>query len=271
MSQVDAGDNREPPAGPPAGARPRPRPAQAVLLVTGLAWAFTMVQVLRSEVLTRRDSEDIRALVDSARLTRQHAAARWVVRASDSILGTFTSAVSGSRDEQQLAYVIEGELLAPLNARLKGILLATWDRRPERFVLDLDLSGVRHRVDGTLTDAGTLRVRYLAPGASPEEALTWDIVDPPSLGPGPLPLPVFGKGGGARSGSLQDPGAGGEFTWKLADSRMVTVAVAGSLRQGRLHELQVRGMTLAVILDETGLPLRLELPGGIVAELSEDQ
>jgi hypothetical protein len=258
MSQVAPGDNR----------------ARFVLLAAaGLAWALTMGQILRSEVLTRRDSADVRALVDSARLTRQHAAARYVVRAGETILGTFSSAVSGSRDEEQLAYVVEGELHAPVRARLKGIVVATWDRRPERLVMDLDLAGLRHRVDGALADGGSvLRIRYLAPGADPADALSWDIVDPPLLGPGPLPLPALQQPGEAtpRSGRVEAPGTGETLQWALETPSVETITITGIRRRAHRHELSVRGVRLAAWLDDSGLPLRADLPGGITAELAED-
>ena len=268
MSQVDGGDNRRIRAPSRIGGIRR----LLVVAVAAAAWTVTMAQVLRSEVLRTRDSRDIRALVDSARLTREHASARYVIRGGEAILGTFSSAVSGSRDEEQLAYVVEGELHAPLQARLKAVLVATWDRKPERLVADLDLGGARHRVDGALAEDGRgFRLRYLAPGTAPEDAVTWELDEVPQLGPGPLPLPAFSTSSLSQSRSGVSESPSGDLAWTLLEARQESLPIGGRMRRATRHELRVRDVDVIAWIDETGLPLRLQLPGGLVAELAEDQ
>jgi hypothetical protein len=210
----------------------------------------------------------MRALVESARLTRVHATARWNVRVGDRVIGTLHATVSGSRDEQQLAHEVTGELHAPLAVRLKGVVLATWDRRPERLVFDVDLGGARHRVDGRLVaPGGPLRLRHAGPSGEISE---WDVEEPPILAPGPLPLPVLPTRNEDLSGVADDPGGGGPVPWSLSAGRPVSLFVAGRVRRATSSELVVRGIPLRLIVEDSGMPLRLEAPGGLVAELVED-
>ena len=115
-------------------------------------------------------------------------------------------------------------------------------------------------------------MRYLAPGAAPADALTWDVDDPPVLGPGPLPLPALqvDAPGSARSGSVDAPASGEPLAWKLEPGIDEPVTIAGRRRSARRHDLTVRGVTLTAWIDDSGLPLRVQLPGGIIAELAED-
>lgn len=235
----------------------------------GAAWALTMALVVRSEVLAHRESEDVRRLVDSARLTRQHASARYLVR-TDEVLGTLSSTVSGSREEEQLAYILEGEIHAPVRVRLKGVVVAGWDRRPSRFAFDVDVAGSRHRLDSARGGDGRFRVRYVDP--SGDVARTWLLDDLPTLAPGPLPVPATDPSALAHemSGSVPSPGGGAPVGWTLSAPAPCTVAVAGEARSAVRRELQAGPATLVVYTEPDGFPLRLDLPGGVVIELAEE-
>lgn len=244
-----------------------------MLGLAAVVWVATMGQLLKTEVLAARDSPDVRDVVASARLTREHASARYVIRAGATVLGTLASSVSGSRDEEQLAHVVEGELHSPVRARLKVIVVSNWDRRPERLAVDLDLAGSRHRVEGVLVSpAGPFRVRHLAPGVSPDEAPSWDLDEVPRLAPGPLPMPELASPGnaGTRHGELTDPSTGRPLTWMAHPATWQSITLAGRQRRARRQELVVGDATVTAFTEESGFPLRLELPGGIVLELVEE-
>lgn len=264
MSQLTPGHNLE----RPRGGRGR----RAALLAGGLLWAATMAQVLRSEVLSRRESPDVRSVVAAARLTREHASASYVLRAGAAVVGTLNSTVSGSRDEEQLAYVVEGELHAPLQARLKGVVVAGWDRKPVRLALDLDLGGVRHRVDGGLAGDGAFRLRYLPQGTPPDQAVTWEIDPAPVLAAGPLPIPEMSADAlsRAQAGEVANPASGAPMSWTLAAPVEETLFVGGRSRRVRRHDLVVSGMAATAWTEETGFPVKIELPGGLTLELVDE-
>jgi len=246
-----------------------------LLILAGLAWVATMAQVLRSEVLERRESADVRALIESARLTRQHATARYVVRVGTSVIGTLASTVSGGRQEEQLQYVLDGELTLPTSVRVKGSVLASWDRRPERFVIEAMLGDQRHRLEGSLrsdSEERLLEVRYLPPSGAPDDAPTWVLPDAPRLTPGPLPIPELSADALAtsRSGVVPDPVTGDPTSWSIEPSAWEELSLAGSVRHVRRHDMRYGDYTLRAWTEATGFPVRFELPGGVVVELAEE-
>ena len=267
MSQGAPGHNQQ-------AARSRLK-RHGLLILAGLAWAATMAQVLRSEVLERRESPDVRALIESARLTRQHATARYVIRIGSAVVGTLASTVSGGRQEEQLQYVLDGELTLPVPVRLKGSVLASWDRRPERIVLEAMLGDQRHRLEGALKSDGEerlLSVRYLSPGGSPDDAPTWVLPDAPRLTPGPLPIPELSADAlaASRSGVVPDPVTGDPTSWSIEASTREDLVLAGSVRHVRRHDMRYGAYTVRAWTEATGFPVRFELPGGIVIELAQE-
>ena len=103
MSQDAPGDNS---ARPPIPGTGRLRPSRARLaawLVVGGLWLATLGAVIRVEILQRRESADVRSLVDSARLAQMHASARYAIRVGNAVVGSLESTVSGGQHDEQLA------------------------------------------------------------------------------------------------------------------------------------------------------------------------
>jgi hypothetical protein len=269
------------------------RPRLAAWLLLGGLWLATMGAVVRAEIFGRRESADMRALVDSARLARTHASAVHAIRFGSATVGHLRSTVSGGQHEEQLAYLLEGQLTLVQPVRLKGVVLAGWDRRPQRLVLEATLGADRHRLDGTLrpdpASGGALfELRYVPPlpsGAATRE-FEWVLPEAPVLAPGPLPIPEFLTGAGlgadgasgenpaapiSREGSMLDPMTGAPTTWRLASSRIETLLIAGRPRDARRHDIKVGAWEGRAWTEATGFPLRLELPGGLVIELVEER
>jgi hypothetical protein len=286
----------ESPRPPPT---PRRRfPATFALIVAGVAWLATMGQVLRSEVLQRRESADVRALVDSARLSQTHASATYAIRLGSATVGSLSSTVSGGQHDEQLAYVIEGQLSTPQDVRVKGVVLAGWDRRPERLMLEATIGGERHRLEGTLRDdpatEGTLfELRYVPPpGGAPREG-NWVLPEAPVLAPGPLPIPEFpgspgessadvplshGRGPTAGAdvppaeGVAADPMTGGPLSWRMTTSHLETLDVAGREREVRRHDVTLGAWQASAWTEPSGFPVRLELPAwSVVVELVDEK
>ncbi len=269
MSQEPPGHNPDPRTG---GSRRAGGQALrwGLIAVAAAAWLATMARLVHSEVLTHRESADVRDLVASARLTRQHASSRHVIRAGEAVIGRLASVVSGSRDEEQLAYIVDGELHGPLSVRLKAVVIASWDRRVERFVMDADVGGARHRFDGQRhAEDGSFEVRHRAPGVA--TPATWLLGDAPVLAAGPLPIPAFAREAldEPRHGEAPDP-LGGAMTWDLRPASWETMDFGGRERRVRRQTLNVGAATVVLLTEDSGFPLRIELPGGLVMELAED-
>ena len=263
---------------------PLHRTARIGLALAGLAWLATLGQILRGEVLQRRESEDVRALVDSARLTREHASASYVIRLGTSTVGSLTSTVSGGQHEEQLAYVVEGRLSMPEDIRLKGVVLAGWDRRPERVVLEAVTGTTRHRLEGVLRhDAGTdgtlFEVRLSTGGGVPQE-MNWVLPEAPVLAPGPLPIPEFSADATAvpaapneapAEGARPSPFGGASLRYVVTGAHLETLIVAGRPRRVRRRDIQLGAYQATAWVEASGFPVRLELPGSIVVELVSEK
>ena len=271
----------------PLGPRPRTAPEKPsrwrrlALPVAGLLWGATLLQVLPSEVVRGRESADVRALVESARLSRVHASATYLVRVGDAAVGRLSSTVSGGQNEEQLTYVIDGELTAPGRVVIKGGVLAGWDRRPERIVLEATMGGDRHRLEGILrpdssTSGSLFELRYVPPrGGTPFEG-TWVLPEAPLLAPGPLPFPEFqgaemSASFGTKQGAMADPTSGAPMGWTVATSHLETFTIAGRRRQARRHDVRLGAWEGRAWTEASGFPLKLELPGSITIELAAEK
>jgi hypothetical protein len=230
--------------------------------------------VWRTEVARERPSDDVQALIDSARLRKEHATARYAVRLGTSPVGELSSTVSGGQREEQLLYRLSGRLTHPADVRLTGFVLAGWDRRPERFVLEADVGGSRHRIEGGLSRAngGVLfQARYLPPDG--REGRSFDLVlpDAPLLAPGPLPLPEVGVAGAPRSGTVADPVTGDPVDWRIETRELTSFAVAGRKRPAIHHALLYGAWTAGLWTEPSGFPLQVELPLGLTVVLEEEK
>lgn len=298
MSQDVAGDNSgsQDPSPDAPGGRPAASSWVAWFLawvVVGGLWLGTLAAVVRSEILQHRESADVRSLVDSARLARTHASALYAIRLGSATVGSLESTVSGGQHDEQLAYVIEGQLTVPQPIHLKGVVLAGWDRRPQRLVLEVTVGADRHRLDGTLqpdaASGGSLfELRYTPPATSglDARAFNWVLPEAPLLAPGPLPIPEFSslarsnatEAGGEslsasvpREGALPDPMTGAPMAWSISSTRVETLVIAGRAREARRHDLKVGAWEGRAWTEASGFPLRLELPGGVIVELIEEK
>lgn len=281
MSHVRGPDNHPLAPGPAVPPVSRPAWRRLALPVAGLAWAATLFHVLRSEVVRGRESADVRALVESARLTRVHASAMYLIRVGDATVGRLSSTVSGGQHEEQLTYVLDGELTIPQRVRLKGVVLAGWDRRPQRLVLEAATDARRHRLEGTLrpdsSTAGSIfELRYVPPpGGAPLDG-TWVLPEAPLLAPGPLPFPEFPgdeltASYGLKRGAMPGPGSGPPMGWSVVTSHLESFTIAGRERQARRHDVRLDAWEGRAWTEASGFPLRLELPGSITIELTEEE
>ena len=177
----------------------------------------------------------------------------------------------------------------PQAIRLKGVVLAGWDRRPQRLVLEATLGAARHRVEGTLrpdpaTGGSLFEMRYTPPassGLAPRD-VDWVLPEAPLLAPGPLPIPEFAAfaGGGAsgdrsapiaRDGAIADPVTGAPLPWSMGSARLETLIIAGQPRDARRHDIKVGAWEGRAWTEANGFPLRLELPGNVSVELVEEK
>jgi hypothetical protein len=266
---------QHPPPAPPRG----PALADRLLLpLLALAWLGTMAQVVRQELLQDQSSEDVRALIDEAGLRKTHASATYRVLAGGSEVGRLTSTVSGGQREEQLVYIVEASLQRPMPLELKGFVLAGWDRRPERFVLETRLDGQPHRIEGGVLreegqDAVVLEARYRPPTGNSDRSVSWILPEAPRLAPGPLPLPELPGGDlvALREGQVADPMTGAPTTWRIGSADEADFMLGSTPRPARRHELEF-GVWTAVLWSEAGgFPLKVELPLGFSIELTEEE
>jgi hypothetical protein len=150
------------------------------------------------------------------------------------------------------------------------VVVADWDRHPARFALDLDIAGSRHRIDGARDAEGLFRVRYVTP--SGDVARTWLHDDPPVLAPGPIPMPALDATAlaGDVSGDMPSPAGGVPLKWTLGAPARSSVTIEGVVRSAVRRELTAGPASIVFFTEENGFPLRIDLPGGIVVELAEE-
>ena len=234
-----------------------------------------MAGLWRAEVLREGPSQDVQALIDQARLRKEHASARYAVTLGELEVGELSSTVSGGQREEQLLYRLSGRLDQPARVRLNGFVLAGWDRRPERFVLEARTGGERHRIEGGLRqDAGGVlfQASYQPPAGGAER--TFDLVLPqaPVLVPGPLPLPELAEGLAAapRSGAVADPVTGEPVQWRVESEPVPEFVAAGRAREAVRHSLFYGDWQAVIWTEPNGFPLRVELPLGFALTLVEE-
>jgi hypothetical protein len=242
----------------------------------GLLWLATLAVVYRTEVLRERPSEDVQALIDQARLRKEHASAAYEVRLGELPVGELSSMVSGGQREEQLLYRIQGELTQPARVRLNGFVLAGWDRRPERFVLEAFTGGRRHRIEGGLrhlADGVLFEAHYQPPEGGEQRSFDFVMPAAPLLAPGPLPIPeLSGVGPGAiRSGTIADPMTGEPVNWRIDTEQVESFAVAGTPRRAIRHSLLYGAWTASLWTESSGFPLQVELPLGLRVVLREER
>lgn len=236
-----------------------------------------MAGLWRSEVLRDRPSDDVQALIDQARLRKEHASAAYRVTLGELEVGELRSTVSGGQREEQLLYRIHGTLEQPARVRLSGFVLAGWDRRPERFVLEARTGGQRHRLEGGLRrepGGGVLfEARYLPPAGGAERRFDLVLPDAPILAPGPLPLPELGPGlaGLPAAGTVADPMTGEPVDWRIETSARPGFEAAGRPRDAVRHALLYGAWQASLWTESTGFPLRVELPLGFAVTLKEEK
>lgn len=254
--------------------------AVALLLVTGVVWAVTMGELARREVLARREAADVRTLVDAAGLRESHASARYAIRLGTLDIGELSSTVSGVQRDDQLGYVLSGRVGQPFRIGLRGFVLADWERRPERFVLEVALAGESHRLEGGLSPGGPegvlLEARYVPPGDGRARVQSWMLPDAPRLAPGPLPLPELASAAGdrsrpARAGRMIDPRTGEPADWRIESEAGEQLVVAGTRRDVVRHRLRFADLEATAWVEPSGFPVRVELPLGIAVELVQEE
>ena len=259
---------------PPRSRRPFLR--GAVLIGVGVAWGLTLALVWRRELRAADGSDDVRALVEASRLSQQHASATHVIRIGSLEVGRLSSRVSGGQTEEQLAYVLRGRLRQPQVVELRGFVLADWDRRPQRFVLELFVAGRRHRIDGGIERAPgggvTFSARSVLDGG--ERRYEWVLPEAPVLVPGPLPLPelplLSSQLPGWRAGTMVDPVTGEPQSWSIETTSAEDLIVAGRPRPCMRHVVHYGPHVVSLWTEAGGFPLRAELPLDIVIELVEE-
>lgn len=235
-----------------------------------------MAHLAHREIRPRESSADVLAVVEAAGLKRAWARARYAVRLSGADVGELSSTVTGGQADEQLSYIVEGRLERPMALSLRGFVVAGWDRRVERMVLEASLGAARHRLECRTVregeDAGLFRVSYLPPGALPEAAREWVLAEAPVLAPGPLPLPEVDGGAfeGSRSGQVVDPVTGEPRDWRVARTDVSRREVAGRVREARRHDLFFGDLEARLWTEPSGFPLELELPGALSLVLVEE-
>lgn len=256
-------------------ARPSSRRRLVLLAAAGVAWLATLAVVYRTEVLREKPSEDVQALIDQARLRKVHASAGYEVRLGELPVGELSSMVSGGQREEQLLYRLQGELTQPIQVRINGFVLADWDRRPERFVLEAFTGGQRHRVEGGLrhhADGVLFEAHYEPPEGGEERSFDFVLPSAPLLAPGPLPVPELGDAviGLPRTGTLADPITGEPVEWRIDTEEIEDFEVAGGSRAALRHSLLYGSWTASLWTEPSGFPLQVELPLALRVILKEE-
>jgi len=256
-------------------ARPSSPRGLALLAAVGVVWLGTLTIVYRTEVLREGPSEDVQALIDQARLRKEHASARYAVRLGELPVGELSSTVSGGQREEQLLYRLSGVLTQPAKVRLNGFVLAGWDRRPERFVLEASLAGQRHRVEGGLrrhADGVLFEAHYQPPEGGEQRRLDFVLPTAPLLAPGPLPIPELAGivPGGSRTGTIADPITGEPVEWRIETEVLADFVVEGVKRPAVRHSLLYGAWTASLWTEPSGFPLQVELPLGLTVVLQEE-
>ena len=236
-----------------------------------------MANVVRVEVLRDETSDDVRALVEAARLRKEHASATYAVRLGRAEIGTLESTVTGGQGSDQLLYHVTAHVSKPFELSLKGFVFATWDRRLERLLVEATWAGERHRLDaevlpGESMGKAVLRGRHAPPAPGAPRHFEWVIGEPPVLAPGPLPLPRMDRerGGISSRGQVVDPLSGSPVEWRLESSEPRRLEAGGRVHDAVSHVLSASGQDVSLWVDRTGLPLRVELPLGIEIVLEDE-
>jgi hypothetical protein len=253
----------------------RARGRRALLAVVALAWVATMARLVRSEGLGGGESEDVRALLASARRDRVHASARYEVRLGGRTVGWLESSVSGGQHDEQLAYSMSGRLDSPVEVVVRGVVIAGWDRTLQRLLLDVTLPGGRTGLVATTErgSGGVFVVSRRTPGSADAPVPLLVLPEAPVLAPGPLPLPELGglaRGDGSRQGVADDPLTGVETAWRVATAGEERVVIAGRARAARRLDVAYGTASATLLTEPDGFPLRLELPLGIEVVLVEE-
>jgi len=256
-------------------ARPSSRRSLALLAAVGVLWLATLAVVYRTEVLSERPSEDVQALIDQARLRKEHASAVYEVRLGELPVGEISSTVSGGQREEQLLYRLQGHLTQPVQVRVTGFVLAGWDRRPERFVLEAFTAGQRHRVAGGLrhhADGVLFEAHYQPPEGGELRSFDFVLPSAPLLAPGPLPVPEMAGSvpGSVQTGTLADPISGEPVDWRIDTEELNDFVVAGASRAALRHSLLYGAWTASLWTEPSGFPLAVELPLGLRVVLQEE-
>ncbi len=245
------------------------------MAVALVAWLGTLAAVYRTEVLRERPSEDVQALIDQARLRKEHASASYAVRLGELPVGELSSTVSGGQREEQLLYRLSGVLTQPAQVRLNGFVLAGWDRRPERFVLEASVAGQRHRVEGglrRLADGVLFEAHYQPPEDGEQRSFDFVLPAAPSLAPGPLPIPELAGvvPGASRTGTIADPVTGEPVDWRIETEELPDFVLEGVSRSAVRHSLVYGAWTASLWTEPSGFPLQVELPLGLTVVLQEE-
>jgi len=237
-----------------------------------------MTRLALIEASDDRRSEDVRALVEDARLEEAHASARYEIRLGNLPVGELVSTVSGGQRDDQLAYVLQGRITRPQPVTLQGFVLADWQRRPARFVLEATMDGVRQRVEGGLQprgDGGVLfEARHVPPDGTAGRSASWVLPEAPVLAPGPLPVPdvnALVPDGASRDGWTESPLTGAPEHWTLDAGVPATFVLAGRERPALRHVLTWGDQRVELVAEPTGFPLRLDLPLGLSVVLVDEK